>query len=109
MTNAPDLGRVRIFCSPTIPFDWLPGNRRQYIGITLWNRIWLREPFKLTSEDSYELLFHELVHVRQFQRNPITFPLKYLLYLRVKGYRDHPAEIEARAVAAQLRAAYFLK
>ena len=107
MSNAPDLRRVRIVCAPTIPFDWLPGNRAQYVGITLWDKIWLREPFELKEEAAYELLFHELVHVRQFQRRPIKFPLMYILQLRLNGYRNHPAEIEARTIAAKLRALYF--
>ena len=107
MTGAPDLRRVRIFCDTTIPFDWLPGNREKYIGITLWDKIWLREPFELNCEGAYELLFHELVHVRQFQRRPVRFPIGYLLNLRFKGYRDHPAEIEARTVAAKTRLKYF--
>ena len=107
MTDAPKLGRVRIFCGPRIPFDWLPGDRRRYMGMTLWNRIWLREPFELKGEGAHELLFHELVHVRQFLRNPIWFPLAYVFYLGLKGYREHPAEVEARAVAAELRRKFF--
>ncbi len=107
MKDAPDLRRVRIVCGPTIPFDWLPGNRAQYVGITLWDRIWLREPFELMGQAAYELLFHELVHARQFQRHPIRFPISYLLNLRVKGYWDHPAEIEARTIAAKLQGMYF--
>lgn len=109
MTDAPQLGRVRIFCGPRIPFDWLPGDRSRYAGITLWNRIWLRDPFELKGEDAHELLFHELVHVRQFRRNPVWFSLAYLFYLCVKGYREHPAEIEARTVAAELRLKFFKK
>ncbi len=107
MNDAPEIRRVRIFRGGTIPFDWLPGNRKKYIGITLWNQIWLREPFELDAEERYELLFHELVHVRQFAKNPIAFPIRYLVWLVLKGYWNHPAEIEARAVAAQLRTAYF--
>jgi len=104
--GAPDLRRVRISCDARIPFDWLPGNRRKYIGITLWNRIHLRTPFNLESIEGIELLFHELVHVRQFARNPVWFPIRYLIFLGLKGYRNHPAEIEAREVAAELIAKY---
>ncbi len=100
MDAAPDLSRVRIHCGPTMPFDWLPGNRKRYSGITLWNRIWLREPFELAREEQYELLLHELVHVRQFAKNPILFPIRYAIGLVMKGYWNIPAEIEARAVAA---------
>lgn len=107
LPGAPDLSRVRIFCDARIPFDWLPGNRKKYIGITLWNRIHLRAPFDLRSQSEIELLFHELVHVRQFARNPIWFPVRYLIFLALKGYRNHPAEIEARAVAEELSGKYF--
>src|SRR4051812_26490080 len=91
--GAPELRRVRIFCGARIPFDWLPGNRKKYIGITLWNRIYLRMPFSLESEGELELLFHEMVHVRQFARNPVWFPIRYLIFLALKGYRNHPAEV----------------
>ena len=107
MADALDLRRVRIVVQPKIPFDWLPGDRGQYVGITLWDQIWLREPFELNSPDAYELLFHELVHVRQFQRHPVKFPLAYVLNLRLKGYRSNPYEVEARAVAASMRRKYF--
>ena len=102
MPGAPDVERVQIFCGNTIPFDWLPGNRKKYIGITLWNKIFLREPFELNSDAGVELLLHELVYVRQFAKNPFSFPLRFLFFLAVKGYPNHPAEIEARAVAAEL-------
>ncbi|HLX62093.1 MAG TPA: hypothetical protein VKX17_12500 [Planctomycetota bacterium] len=102
MPGAPDLRRVRIFCGPRIPFDWLPGFRKKYIGITLWGRIHLREPFDFETPGKIELLFHELVHVRQFNAHPLWFPISYLLKFVVKGYRNHPAEIEAREVAAEL-------
>jgi hypothetical protein len=107
MPGAPDLRRVRVFRGPAIPFDWLPSNRKKFIGITLWNRIWMREPFDLDCEERFELLFHELVHVRQFAKNPVGFPLRYLMGLVLKGYWNHPAEVEARAVAAELRGKYF--
>ena len=106
LPDAPDLRRVRISCAPRIPFDWLPGNRTKYVGITLWNRIHLRAPFELNGDAAIELLFHELVHVRQFGKHPFWFPLSYLLYLAFKGYCNHPAEIEARTVAAQLMEKY---
>jgi hypothetical protein len=102
MSGAPAFDRVRIFRGGRIPFDWLPGFRSRYVGITLWNTIYLREPFELHGDAAHELLFHELVHVRQFQRSPIGFPLKYLFFLLTRGYRRHPAEIEARDDAAAL-------
>lgn len=43
------------------------------------------------------LLRHELAHVRQWQRAPITFPLRYAWQHLKHGYRDNPYEVEARA------------
>jgi hypothetical protein len=55
-----------------------------------------------------ELVLHELVHVMQFRRNPITFPLRYLINHVRYGYDRNPAEVEARETAARLSAVYFL-
>lgn len=45
------------------------------------------------------LLAHELVHVRQWQADPL-FPVRYTLATLRHGYRDNPYEIEARALSA---------
>ena len=105
MEGAPDLKRVRVICGARLPFDFIP-RFSHYIGLTLWNTIYLREPFQLGSADSFELLFHELVHVAQFQRAAFQFPLSYLWWLGVRGYRRHPAEIEARRIAADCLAKF---
>jgi hypothetical protein len=101
----PDLRGVRsvsiIRCS-RLPFSWLMGPR--YSGLTLWNRVYLREDewTEPIGAHDLELLFHELVHVRQFRNNPLRFPLSYLWQLARVGYTDHPAEKEARSVASEL-------
>jgi hypothetical protein len=47
------------------------------------------------------LLRHELAHVAQWSRWPITFPLRYLRAHIRHGYHDNPYEVEARAAEAR--------
>lgn len=42
------------------------------------------------------LLRHELAHVRQWQRSPWTFAIRYVLAHLRYGYADNPFEREAR-------------
>lgn len=44
------------------------------------------------------LVCHELQHVAQFYRHPLTFYPRYLYGLWCHGYRAHPFELEAAAV-----------
>jgi len=96
---------VRVRCCDRLPFQWLPGFMPAVCGITLWNTIYLKravcriEPGDLAS---VELLLHELVHVGQFRRDPISFPLVYLVHLARFGYWNIPAEREARDRAEDL-------
>jgi hypothetical protein len=109
----PELGgvrRVRLLAGDRLPFDWLPGERRRYQGMTLWRRIYLRsrrQPFDPADRRDLLLVLHELVHVLQFRRRPLLFPLLYLAGLALHGYRRHPAEREADERAAELAAAYW--
>ncbi len=109
----PELGGVRgirLVACARLPFDWLPGERGAYEAMTLWRRIYFRDRFcPLDAGDRGDvlLLLHELVHVLQFQRNPLLFPLLYLIGLARHGYERHPAEREARTRAAELAAAYW--
>jgi hypothetical protein len=101
--------RVRLNARRRIPFSWIPGNAT-VSGITLWNRIYLRDhffPINVRDRRTVELIFHELIHVLQFRRNPLLFPVKYLAHHFMYGYENNPAEVEARRVAAQLSADYF--
>lgn len=43
------------------------------------------------------LIRHELAHVKQWQRHPFTFPLRYVWNHARFGYHDNPFEVEARA------------
>jgi hypothetical protein len=79
---------------------WIPalggvlvGQRRAAAAVTLGRTIVLHPDVPLTPR----LLRHELAHVRQWQRQRLTFPFHYVwLHLR-HGYRANPYEIEARA------------
>lgn len=78
-----------------IPFvgGWLSGHARAAAAVTLGRTIVVHPAAPLTTR----LLRHELEHVRQWQRRPLTFPLHYAwLHLR-HGYRANPYEVEARA------------
>ena len=45
---------------------------------------------------------HELHHLCQMQRDgKVWFMVRYIAWFLRHGYRNHPYEIEARAVAAQ--------
>jgi hypothetical protein len=48
---------------------------------------------------------HELVHLRQIQRDgPVLFSLRYLWWLARYGYWKNPYEVEAYAIEAASRA-----
>jgi hypothetical protein len=47
------------------------------------------------------LLRHELAHVAQWTRWPVTFPIRYIGAHIRHGYRDNPYEVEARAAEAR--------
>ena len=79
-------------------------------GLALVNRVYLRSehcPIDPVDRNTVELVFHELVHVLQFRRNPLRFPFRYLLHHFQYGYANNPAEVEARQFAAQLVDEYF--
>lgn len=72
---------------------WLSGHRRAAAAVTIGRTIVVHPDARLTAR----LLQHELKHVEQWSRQPITFPLRYVLQHLRYGYRDNPYEIEARA------------
>ena len=49
------------------------------------------------------LMAHELTHVRQWWREPLTMPFKYLYYWLRYGYFENPYEVEAFAVERRCR------
>jgi hypothetical protein len=81
-----------------IPFWRIPGNGNM-CGLTLANRVYLRAehcPIDTANRGTVELVFHELVHVMQFRKNPLLFPFRYLLQHLRYGYAHNPAEVEVR-------------
>jgi hypothetical protein len=79
---------------------WLPviagklsGMRAPAAAVTLGSTIIVHPRVRLTGR----LLRHELAHVRQWQRYPITFPARYVLNHFRYGYEANPYEVEARA------------
>ena len=79
---------------------WLPviagklsGMRAPAAAVTLGDTIIVHPDVPLTGR----LLRHELEHVRQWRRNPLSFPARYLINHVRYGYHDNPYEVEARA------------
>jgi hypothetical protein len=68
---------IRFFITEKLPFDWLPVDRSSIIGITFWNKIYLRKreflKTELNDRNFIRLIIHELVHVGQFFKNPFFF------------------------------------
>ena len=110
--NMPEIGglrEVRVRCCDRLPFQWLPGFMPTVRGITLWNTVYLKNvccPIDPASMESVEFLLHELVHVGQFRRGPLSFPARYLIDLARVGYWNIPAELEARERAEELLRRY---
>jgi hypothetical protein len=61
-------------------------------AVTLGRTIFVQSDVRLSDR----LLRHELAHVAQWRRQPLTFPWRYVLEHVRHGYRDNPFEIEAR-------------
>ena len=79
---------------------WLPviagklsGMRAPAAAVTLGDTIIVHPDVQLTGR----LLRHELEHVRQWRRHPLSFPARYLINHVRYGYHDNPYEVEARA------------
>jgi hypothetical protein len=75
----------------------LSGMGRPAAAVTLGRTIVVHPDAPLTRR----LLRHELAHVRQWQRWPVTFPLRYVWQHLQYGYRDNPFEVEARAAESE--------
>ena len=79
---------------------WLPviagklsGMRVPAAAVTLGRTIIVHPQVQLSGR----LLRHELAHVRQWQRYPLTFPARYIMNHFRYGYEANPYEVEARA------------
>lgn len=75
---------------PKLPFDWFKSEKD---GITLGRKIYIRraEPIGLTDFGGMELLFHELIHVRQFHKIGFFWWMNYIFNsseLEKEAYRE---------------------
>lgn len=70
----------------------LSGMRRAAGATTLGDTIIVHPSVELTDR----LLRHELAHVQQWRRHPLTFPLHYVWNHLRHGYAANPFEVEAR-------------
>ena len=84
-------------------FPW----KSRYRGVVLWPYVIMRpkkyatgqiaQSEMMTRRALVKLYRHELQHCYQIQRmGVIKFYIRYLWLTLIKGYRDHPDEIEAR-------------
>lgn len=84
-------------------FPW----KSRYRGVVLWPYVIMRpkkyatgqiaQSEMMTRRALVKLYRHELQHCYQIQRmGVIKFYIRYLWLNLIKGYRDHPDEIEAR-------------
>lgn len=80
--------------------SWLPGLAGVTSGfghpaaaVTIGRTIVVHPSVLITPQ----LVRHELVHVAQWRRYPLTFPLRYVVNHFRYGYHDNPYEVEARA------------
>ena len=83
---------------------WLPviagkmsGMRAPAAAVTLGRTIIVHPNVRITGR----LLRHELAHVQQWQRHPLTFPARYVINHIRYGYAANPYEVEARAAELQ--------
>jgi len=80
--------------------NWIPwlggrlsGMKQPAAAVTLGSTIIVHPRVQL----SPRLLRHELAHVAQWQQQPFSFPLRYLLNHLRYGYTNNPFEVEARS------------
>lgn len=71
----------------------LSGHGGHAAAVTLGSTIIVHPSAMLTGR----LLRHELAHVAQWRRRPLTFPLRYTWQHLRHGYSGNPYEREARA------------
>lgn len=88
----PDDVRIRVGRWVPALGGLLSGMRRSAAAVTLGRTIVVHPDALMDGR----LLRHELEHVRQWQRHPLTFPLRYALNHLKYGYRDNPYERAAR-------------
>lgn len=92
----PDGVRVRTSRLVTAAGGFLAGMGAPAAAVTLGRTILVRPGTPLTAR----LMHHELAHVAQWERHPVTFPIRYIRAHIRHGYGDNPFEREARAAEA---------
>ncbi|MBW3554220.1 MAG: DUF4157 domain-containing protein [Gemmatimonadetes bacterium] len=92
----PENVRVRTSRVVTTAGGFLAGMGGPATAVTLGRTILVRPGTSLTAR----LMHHELAHVAQWERHPVTFPIRYIRAHIRHGYRDNPFEREARAAEA---------
>ncbi len=80
----------QVFFQPSLPLDWISKRKD---GITLGSKVYLRkfEPTKMDNLPGMQLLFHELIHVRQFNRIGSLWWLNYIFdskKIEEEAYRE---------------------
>jgi hypothetical protein len=93
------LGRKFVIARGPIRWFLLASNS---VGITMpWGRVYMLAPWL----DDRLTRFHELVHLRQIQRDgAVFFTCRYLWWLIRYGYWKNPYEVEAYRLEASARA-----
>lgn len=86
--NAPVV--PQLFFQSSLPLDWW---KKSKDGITLKDKIYIRKPegIPLTNLNGMKLLFHELIHVRQFHRIGSFWWLNYIFdssKIEEEAYRE---------------------
>ena len=86
---------VEVRRSRLVPWigGWLSGMGRPAAAVTLGRTVLVHPSVR----PGNRLIRHELAHVRQWERHPLTFPFRYIGYHIRHGYHDNPYEAEARA------------
>lgn len=91
-------GRVALRSSRVVPVlgGFLCGMGGPAAAVTLGRTILVHPGVAVTAR----LVRHELAHVAQWERHPLTFPIRYIRAHIRHGYLDNPYEREARAAEA---------
>jgi hypothetical protein len=71
---------------------WFAGMKGPAAAVTIGRSIVVYRGSRL----SERLIRHELAHVVQWRKAPLTFPFRYVVAHLRHGYRNNPFEIEAR-------------
>jgi hypothetical protein len=93
-----EVGVYRSKWIPTV-VGLLSGMREPATAVTLGDAIIVHPKARLTTR----ILRHELEHVRQWQAEPVLFPVRYAWNQLKHGYDRNPYEIAARRAESSPR------